>query len=240
MRHALMTLLLSVLFSCDRIVPDLKGSLIGYIRSLDEFALYNNDDEGFEVVARGNGYHTTYTDKDGRFEFTDLPCGTYELSIFKEGYGLMKVFSVQHLGGAPTILNAGSGAIIKYYLYRIPETRITSLSVKNDTIRTRFDFKSDAPASMALQIYYSEIENFSKSEIRNSVFCRFNKSGDIYTALFDYRSLNFYKGQRVYMRACIRNLSTSGISYYYDNEQSCNIYPNLSAESDEFWFNFRE
>lgn len=229
-------ILFPLLAGCTETIPDLKGSLVGYIRSLDEFARFNNDEEGFEVSVRGVDYYITHTDKNGRFEFGDLPAGTYELSVYKTGYGMIKEYSVQHLGGAPTILHLSSSVVDKYYLYRIPLTRISEVSVANGTITAKFNFASYVPEVMSIQVFYSDIEGFSEKDIKVNLHYNLRKNGDWYTAGFYSKSFPFNAGQKIYLRACIRNWQSDGISFYYDPELGRNVYPNLGAESDESSF----
>lgn len=233
-------LVLSTLVSCTETVPDLQGSLVGYIRSLDEFAEFNNDEEDFRVTVRGISFYTTYTDNDGRFEFRDLPAGTYELSIFKEGYGIMKDYSIQHLGGSPTILHAYTDRIDKYFIFRLPETKITQIAVTDNIISAKFNFMSPMPDRMRLQIYYSDIQSFTAAEVKRTEQRSLERNGNVYSGTTDLNLFPFKAGQRVYLRACILNTSYAGISYYFDPELGRNVYPNLGKESEEISFIFNE
>lgn len=216
----------------------MRGSLVGYISSLDEFARFNNDEEGFDVVAAGQAYYITHTDKDGRFEFMDLPSGTYQLSISKAGYGMMKEYSIQHLGGAPTILHLSSSEVSKYNLFRMPESGIVDVFISNGKINVKFDFLSYVPEEMRLQVFYSDIKDFSGSGIKKTVNYTVRRNGDAYTATFNPGSFTFIPGQEIYMRACIYSWLPGGVSIYYDPLLGRNVYPNLGVESDEFSFIF--
>lgn len=226
--------------SCTETVPDLQGHLVGYIRSLDEFAMFNNDEEGFRVTVRGRSFYTTYTDESGRFEFRDLPSGTYELAIYKEGYGMMKDYSIQHLGGSPTILHASPDRIEKYFLYRVPETRIREIALTNNIISAKFDFKQPMPDRMRIQIHYSDIQFFNGVDIKRTELRGLDRNGDIYSGTTDLSLFPFKNGQKIYMRACILNSSNAGLSYYYDPVAGRNVYPNLGEESEEVSFIFNE
>lgn len=233
-------LVFSIMVSCTDTVPDLQGNLVGYIRSLDEFAVFNNDEEGFRVTVRGQSFYTTDTDNTGRFEFRDLPAGTYELAIFKEGYGMMKDYSIQHLGGSPTILHASPERIDKYFIYRIPETKITEISITKNVISAKFKFRSAMPDRMRLQIYYSDIQQFTGTEIKRTEHRGLDRNGDVYSGTTDLNLFPFTTGQKIYVRACILNSLSAGLSYYYDPELGSTVYPNLGEESDEFSFIFNE
>ncbi|HLN55145.1 MAG TPA: carboxypeptidase-like regulatory domain-containing protein [Bacteroidales bacterium] len=239
-------LLISAIFfilfltGCTETIPDLEGSMVGYIRSLDEFARFNNDEEGFRVTTRGAAYYTTETDKAGRFEFRDLPAGTYELSIYKPGYGMMKEYSVQHLGGAPTILHLSASEVSKYNLYRIPETRILDFSISISKITVNFSFLSYMPEDMRVQVCFSDIMDFSEEEIKKTVNYTVRRNGDAYTATFYPGSFPFYQGQKIYMKARIFSWFSGGVSIYYDPLMGRNVYPNLGVESDEYSFIFEQ
>ncbi len=87
------TLVLSIpFFSCSKeeLVPNLEGSLVGYVYTFDEFANLLDDHSNVQVTALGLEHFTTLTDKKGRFEFQGLPAGTYELHFEKEGFWHVK------------------------------------------------------------------------------------------------------------------------------------------------------
>lgn len=233
----ILLLFLSVSISCKE---KWQGNLVGYIRSLDEFAEFNGDEEGFIVTAMGQRYYTTYTDKDGRFEFSDLPTGTYEISIHKEGYCMMKEFSIRLLGGAPTILHVGSDGIIKYYLYRVPESTITELEVTGNVLNARISHPSVLPEKMKLRIYYSDIQGFNGSEIRRTEIRSLDKNGDLYSGVMDLTNFPFSAGQKIYVRARVLNFQTTGLSSYYDPVSDQDVYPNQGALSEEFSFIFNQ
>src|SRR5512133_2002246 len=82
-----------ILSSCTKteIIPDLKGSLVGYVYTFDEFAKSSvpEDNSGVTVTAFGMKKYQALSDKNGRFEFSKLPAGTYELQFQKKGYGTL-------------------------------------------------------------------------------------------------------------------------------------------------------
>ncbi len=112
----------SLLIACtkDVTVPDLEGSLVGYVYTFDEFGIRVNENQDVEIAAiAGPQHYNLRTDKTGRFEFKNLPSGTYDLEVEKEGFGMMKQYGIQHLGGKPTLLTQA------YFLYQPSAASIT-------------------------------------------------------------------------------------------------------------------
>jgi hypothetical protein len=199
-------------------------------------------------------HFSTRTDENGRFEFKDLPAGTYELSFEKEGFGILKQFGIQHLGGEPTTLGLnfeGSTNSSAFFIYQMPTSEIVSLSVENDTLTGVFSFTgTTVPDYVTLKIYYSSVRDF---EITNAQL-----STDLYIPLIkgEYKSeiydLNtkFTPGEEVFMKACVLYRKAAitdfvyrviiGVDSYFDYPANTIIYPNLGNESDQFSFIYQE
>ncbi len=144
-----MTLVLSVGCSKeDEYIPGLEGNMVGYVYTYDEYGNPFEDHSEVRITALGHaGRYSVYSDPEGRFELVYLPAGTYELSFEKEGFGTMKQFGVQHLGGKPTVLFPRGYTyydIYAYIIYRVITTEIINIKIENDTMFTEFAFKEDA------------------------------------------------------------------------------------------------
>lgn len=62
-------------------------STYGTVWLVDQYGSYTNNYEGIEVSITGNGISMkTTTAKDGRFDFKNIPTGTYRVAYQKEGF----------------------------------------------------------------------------------------------------------------------------------------------------------
>jgi hypothetical protein len=244
-----------VLLACKEeiLVPDLKGSLVGYVYTFDEYANTLDDHSGVLVTAYGMELAAfRHTDANGRFEFRQLPAGTYELHIEKTGFGTMKQFGVQHLGGRPTTLGlafSGSANSQAFFIYKLPTTQIVNLSVVNDTLSGEFIFTGEPREYISLRIYFSDEPDFIASEAVKVINrTLFNNSGNFSCRIWSIYELPFEAGETVHFKASIyteawlymMNRSINGIDTYVDLESNQIIYPNLGDESDQFSFVFPE
>jgi hypothetical protein len=243
--------LLMLLSSCSKenLVPDLEGSLVGYVYTFDEFANQLADRSGVLVTVVGGKNRTAYTDENGRFEIAGLATGTYELRFEKPGFGILKQFGIQHLGGMPTTLGLSySGAINSsaFFIYELPKTRLTSASVSGSKLSCTFSFKVPEPSSMSVMLYISDKNGFKTSEASQTLNCWLTRENNSYVCNIDSRNFAFSKGQTVYGRACQlmrRGAVTdygsriiAGIDTYTDFTTNTIIYPNLGNESEQFSF----
>jgi hypothetical protein len=246
----LMFLASALFISCskDDFLPDLEGNMVGYVYTFDEFTELLPDHRGVLVTTRGKKRYKTITDKDGRFEFKDLPTGTYELTIEKPGFGTLKCFDVKHLGGTPTIigLTDEKNTIRAFFIYRIPVTKILELSIENDTIYASFDLKNLEPYWMVLWIYFSEKPGFSTDEALQSIRRGLQaENGQYKCNLTQYNTPNLPKGKMIFFKAriCnsiggldIGNMNVHGISNYFDYSLNKTVYPNVGNESSQYSF----
>jgi hypothetical protein len=242
-------------FSCtrDELVPALKGSLVGYVYTFDEFANLLDDHSNVQVTALGLDDFSTRTDENGRFEFKDLPAGTYELHLEKEGFGTMKQFGIQHLGGQPTILGlsfTGSTNSSAFFVYQMPTTEIISLSVENDTLTGAFSFAGVQPEYVSLQVYCSTIQGFEISQAQLVTGAFLNRINGEYKGVVYNLDTKFKPGEVVYYKACVLyrkggiadfvNRIVIGIDTYFDYLTNTTIYPNSGDESTQYSFIYQE
>ena len=150
--------------STPEFLPGLEGRMVGYLYSFDEFGTLLDDHSGFRVTALGHaGSYQAISDAKGRFEFIDLPTGTYELHFEKEGFGTLKQFGVQHLGGKATILLMDHYGEPKYYfLYEMVKTRVQHLQIDQDTLKAAFLFPDEnLHEHVFLNLYFSTEAGFT-------------------------------------------------------------------------------
>lgn len=99
----LLALLLPFVFhgcSKEDYLPGLTGKMVGHIYTFSQFGKLLDDHSQVKITAIGmDESYTVNSDQSGRFELTELPTGTYELHFEKSGFGVLKQFGVQHLGG---------------------------------------------------------------------------------------------------------------------------------------------
>jgi hypothetical protein len=245
--------LLSVLLGCTKneFIPDLKGSLVGYVYCLDEFSKPLNDNSQVTILAPGkNEVFRTVSDKNGRFEFENLPAGTYELHFVKPGFGTLKQYGIKHLGGEPTVLNLNFDYLTTssaYFLFELPTTEVTYMKIENAMTYCECSFTKPVPEAIGLKIYFSLEENF---DVQSAPFIiqsqRLAKEGAGFRSM-QYYGLPFKPGEKVYFRAssCPHNLSgiylfdkwyVYGISSYFDYENNRMVYPALGKISAQYSF----
>jgi hypothetical protein len=244
-----------VFFSCtkDELLPNLKGSLVGYVYTFDEFANLLDDHSNVKVTALGLDHFSTRTDKNGRFEFKELPAGTYELHLEKEGFGTMKQFGIQHLGGQPTTLGLlldGSANSEAFFIYQMPTTEIISLSVEKDTLTGVFSFTGMQPENVLLQVYCSNVKDFDISDNQLVTGAFLNRIYGGYRGVVHNLETKFLPGEEVFYRACILcrkgeitdfvNRTVIGIDTYFDYSTNAIVYPNSGDESAQYSFIYQE
>jgi hypothetical protein len=257
MRMYIVCLLLAAAIfpSCtkEELAPGLEGNMVGYAYTFDEFATLLNDHSGITVTTEGPNKYMAVTDSEGRYEFQRLPTGTYNLRFEKPGFGTMKWYGIKHLGGSATIIGFtfgynGSRNVI--YVYKFPKTKITELSVVNDSLYAKFDLNENEPSGMKLNIYFSENPGFDIGNARQMVTKTLFPVKGRYGCRLNQATFNppLPKGTEIFYRACIfntasgvkipsmGNLSVSGSSTYVDYYLNKTVYPGQGDPSEEYSF----
>lgn len=258
--HRIIFLFLIILISTgcsDETIPSLKGDMIGFVFTFDEFGNLYDDHQG--VIVTGSGVHkmyTTTTEETGRFQLRGLPTGTYEIHFEKEGYGTLKQFSVQHLGGKPTLLGINDGGI--FFIYEMPTTGITNLVFNKDTAYGEFQFmKGPVPQYLNLRLFFSDSPDFSENSLKFNADFKIGVNGPNWHSWkpsglpFNPGSTVYYKAaintkvDYIYIRAQNHNLyqfngfeRLVGISTYYDVINKKTVNPNIGNESEVYSFVF--
>lgn len=235
----------------ETLLPDLEGNLVGYVFTFDEFANPNKYHNGVLVTVYGLAHiNQTYTDANGRFEFRQLPAGTYELHMEKAGYGTMKEFGIQHLGGEPTILGLnfnGPSSSSAFFIYERPTAKIINLSLMHDTLSCGFHFDGEEPDIIHLLILLSDEQNFTGDKIQEIVKLGLVKVNGDYQGFLNREYLHFETGETVYYKAAAiawgGNPNTVyngifGIDNYFDYDSNQTVYPNTGEMSAQYSFVF--
>jgi len=241
--------------SCNEIIslPDLDGNLVGYVLTNDEFGNATDDKKDVLVSINGlRGSFSTRTDAGGRFEFIGLSAGTYELIFEKTGYGILKYKEVKHLGGEPTIigLTVYGNDWESFRLYQYPTTRISDLTIVNDTISGEFIFSGYEPYGFSIMIYLSDVPEFTIHDARRIIYRHLVKYNGEYTSPMNSAGLPFQPGQTVYFRAAVfiafehtwfsNSVGIIDDDTYYLHDFNRIIYPTFGDESDTFSYVFPE
>jgi|GEM_PF-1048075 len=250
-------LLSVILQSCTKkeFLPDLKGSLVGYVYTFDEFRNLLNDHSGVIVTALGlNNTYKINTDKQGRFEFVNLPAGTYEIHFEKTGFGTLKQFGIKHLGGQPTVLgmsfNYGSYGSA-FFLIEMPTTQIVNMQIVNDSLYCEFSFVKPKPDALSMNMYFSSVDNFEVESAMLKMGVWVIKKGTFYSTKINMIDFPFKAGEKVYFRGLTSPNYESGITlfdgriitcigYYFDYENNIMVYPSQGNKSAQYFFIFQE
>jgi hypothetical protein len=249
-----------ILISCTKteFLPDLKGNMVGYVYTFKEFERsIPKDNSGVTVTALGMKEYRTTSDKNGRFEFTNLPAGTYELQMHKNGFGTLKKAGIKHLGGEPTILNMPFNMTTNtsaFFIYELPATEITEMKIEHDSLFCKFSFPGSQPDLVCIQLYISGQDNF-ESDSADLIFRNFNmgmKDGfyagllSHYTGAYDLHSgLPYKSGEKIFFKArtspyyglsvtFLNSWYLTGIDTYFDYENNRVVYPALGKESAQY------
>jgi hypothetical protein len=233
------------------IIPDLAGSLVGYVRTFDEFENITDDQGDVLVSVNGmGGFYSTKTDITGRFEFTSLSAGTYELIFEKTGYGTLKHSNIKHLGGKPTIigLDFNGSTWESFSLFHIPTTVIQNLTIENDTLYGNFAFVSYKPQNLSLMMYLADMPEYSDMEARKIIVRYLVNSKGRYSVPMSSTGLPFQPGEIVYFRAAVfasinfgwsnNNISLIDTDTYFHNEFNQIFYPVFGEPSETYSYVF--
>lgn len=247
---------------CDsdpEFLPGLEGRMVGYLYSFDEFGMLLEDHSGFKVTARGHeGTYMAFSDRNGRFELTDMPTGTYELNFWKPGFGILQQFGVQHLGGKATILLLRNSYLTgdqtrAYFLYEIANTRIQDLLIENDTLTAAFWFPEEVqPEWASIVLYLSTEEGFDIQEAQHTLPLYLREEEGAYSAVMGFEGLPFGGGEKIYCRAAYFTrpwewnqqsmylYELYGPDSYFDYESNQFIFPNRGEVSEQYSFVLQE
>lgn len=240
--------------SKDDYLPGLTGNMVGYVYTFDEFGNLLEDRSHVKITALGlDQNYSANSNSDGRFVLEEVPTGTYELHLKKEGFGTLKQFGVQHLGGKPTILLNNRDDEQAYFLYEMPASVINHLNIVNDSITCEFTFAiiPNPSNSFPLRVYFSSVSNFTRQNAEFVEDVRIWRTDGKYWSRFHFYNTPFNPGETVYYKACRYTTPVDaqppyqywyvhGVDTYFDYELNETIYPNLGDESEQYSFTFPE
>jgi len=202
------------LFGCDKSEENifLKGNIVGFVNLVDETGTEVEDKSGVNVTMEGLT-SLANTNEDGRFEFKNVPAGTYNLIYNKTDYGVYKRFSYQFIGGnLPALVNETT-------LYEQPNIEIQSLDFSfNDNIIS-ISGKISETSHITFQTFINDSSNVSnlkydfatgKHSYSGWGFTEFSQS--IYLSETPYSA-----GDKVYLVIYFMNPNEEWGYYDYEN-----------------------
>jgi hypothetical protein len=170
----------------------LTGNIAGFVRLVDEFGNESEDKSGIKVSL--DGVSNTTTSNIGRYEFQDVPAGTYKLIYEKPGYGPHKRFSYQFIGGnVPAFVDETA-------LYEPPDIEV--LGIETSFVNNRINISCTITAAQRykLHIFFSktpDVSDLNYSYSFYSSFCCGNRT-QFFNSI-DILHTPYVPGDRIYL-----------------------------------------
>lgn len=117
---------------------NLTGSILGFVNPVSEDGAALAKAGVLVTITSVTPQLTQTTDANGRYEFTGLRNGTYNLTFSRPDLGLFKVFGHGHVGGdQPSVVGSVGGST---YLTGVSRTAIVSLTVGSPRFDPQYGF----------------------------------------------------------------------------------------------------
>lgn len=198
---------------------DLKGTLKGEIYAMDEIGQKNNDNRNILVQLEGSEpLLKAVTDSAGKYEIRDIPSGTYNLVLSKEGYGEYQKQGFQIVGGSKpryffsSIIKKSSTTVEDLSLEIVNETDIyLKCIVNHDFDTTESNFRTPV-----IRYFINTTGNPSnKNYLLTNVVPFEGESGTQLYARVPINNSLFPSGSTIYIIAYgCNNVNRVSISYY--------------------------
>jgi hypothetical protein len=151
-------------YGCVEVVNfDGTSTISGQIETCDEFGIENDKVVQASVTLDKTSF-TTITDETGFFTFKDVPTGSYDLVVKKEGYGDRIIRDVNVFMGKDTF-NLGKIKLIQPSTIEIQNFSIEKegdfLYAKGKIIH-KFPIKTNYPRTPIVYVYYNDRDNVSQ------------------------------------------------------------------------------
>lgn len=191
------------------------------------------ENPNIKVIATGPyGNAVAETGPEGSFIFSDLGNGTYRLDFTKDGYGTIRIYSIQ-LFGNDTVTVPNVSLFKKYNKFALPElTKINIESFANPTafISTNKIFEGMDVPFMPVVVFLDSNKDVSFKP--PSIPCRTLRTvrrgqGNIFF-VFDTWNLPFKSGTEVFLIAYVGNpyeIENSYIDSFLGVEQYSTLIP---------------
>lgn len=225
---AVIVVLLTIATSCTKETDYnlLKGSLNGVVYSSGEYS-----DIPVQVMLEGHKYSKTATsDYNGKYSFTGINTGTYNLKFSKEGFGTYYLYGFPFIGG-----DSVTETVPSVNLAHLPDASISELTLNMtiETIRTEYFtiinkninwtgvIKGSAPNLMA---YLSSDPNVSYNNYKQHYF---TQQGFNIIKLSDFDTLQYKKNAKIYMILYPYEMLGSS---YTDMNTGCRVYSGIQPK----------
>lgn len=224
--------ILIFLFGCDKNEEDifLVGDIVGFVSLIDETGNGVEDKSGVNVSIEGLA-RSAKTNKEGRFELSNVPAGTYNIIYEKNGYGLYKRFGYQFIGGnIPALLQ-------ETVLYEQPTIEIQNLDISFNDNMISISGEITESKYFTVQTFINDSSNVSNVNYDYTTY-RQTYSGWAYTQFSQqiYLSETPYSlGDKIYLVVYFMNPDEE--RGYYDYEKEQHIYTSFKKASGVIDFN---
>ena len=219
--------ILIFLLGCDKNDENifLEGNIVGFVNHLvDETGNEVEDKSGVNVTIEGLT-SSAITNEDGRFELSNVRAGTYNIIYKKTGYGSLKIFGFQFIGGnIPAMLYETT-------LYEQPKIDIQSLDISFNGNIINITGEITEPNYFSVQIFINDSSNVS-NENYDYASARYSYSDWTYTQFSQNIYLNetpYSQGDKVYL--VIYFINPNEESGYYDYEKETLTYSSYKKAS---------
>ncbi|WP_273215920.1 carboxypeptidase regulatory-like domain-containing protein [Runella zeae] len=205
--------------------PIRTGDIVGEVTLFNESGSVVSDRSGVTVAIDGTNINVK-TDELGKYRFVNVPQGTYNLRLNRNGFGEVRIISRQHVGGPLETIAGGTTLGLK------STTEVTSFAISlekqngQDVVRFKGTITPVTTDSRRVIIFLDTNDKVSGLQYQQYYFA---------TAIngnFDYilpviNSLSRFAAQNLYANA----YGFTSTSTYSDPSSNVQIFPTLSDKS---------
>jgi hypothetical protein len=211
--------------------PGLKGTIKGRVSTFNEFGYQTFDNNSISIQLEGSDpLISDVSDDTGRYEIKDIPAGTYNLVLSKEGYGNYIMQGFQVVGGNEplylytSLIEKSSTAIEDLTMEVVNDSEIY---VKGIVTHRHNELWSSSPA---IVFFIHKANNPSEVNYLQTqqVLFRGDSGTQLSSALFLDRAL-FPSGSKIFVIAYGRAMFDT---MYYDILSNRYYYTNLGTGSN--------
>jgi hypothetical protein len=201
-----------------------KGNIVGFVSLVDESGNEIEDKSGVNVSMEGLA--NTITNNIGRYEFSDVPAGTYKIIYDKTGYGTYKRFNYQFIGGnVPAVVPETS-------LFVLPDIEILSLDISFEDNRIYVSGTIPVTNQLAFQIFINDnpdVSNLKHNHYTSlAMYCCIARTN--FSQVINLSDTPYSPGDTIYLAVYFRNYYDIG--WYFDYEYEKTIYSSYRKGSD--------
>jgi hypothetical protein len=193
----------------------LEGDVVGFVLLTDEWGQDENDKSDVLISIEGLN-RTAVTDANGRYAFTNIPAGTYNLLFSKTGYGTIKRFSQQLVGGnVPALLSS-----IK--LFQHPQTEIETLNVSSENKLITIEGKNTKTTNLKVQAFINDSVNVSDLNFDYNTGITYTGYGwASFDVFIDLASSKYKTGETIYIVVYFSNAYEHACNYFNPELNQC-------------------